>query len=114
VTIKTHHNVGGLRPDLPWKLIEPLRELFKDEVRQVGRELGLPEEIVGRHPFPARARDPRARARDGGAASTCCGAWMRSISKRSAPRGCTTRSGRRSTVLLPIRSVGVMGDGRTL
>src|SRR5207248_4850943 len=52
VTIKTHHNVGGLRPNLPWKLIEPLRELFKDEVRQVGRELGLPEEIVGRHPFP--------------------------------------------------------------
>src|SRR3954468_16128421 len=51
-TIKTHHNVGGLRPNLPWKLIEPLRELFKDEVRQVGRELGLPEEIVGRHPFP--------------------------------------------------------------
>src|SRR5207247_10164438 len=52
VTIKTHHNVGGLRANLPWKLIEPLRELFKDEVRQVGRELGLPEEIVGRHPFP--------------------------------------------------------------
>src|SRR3989441_11800700 len=52
VTIKTHHNVGGLRPDLPWQLIEPLRELFKDEVREVGRELGLPAEIVGRHPFP--------------------------------------------------------------
>src|SRR5882724_300836 len=52
VTIKTHHNVGGLRPNLPWKLIEPLRELFKDEVRNVGRELGLPEEMVGRHPFP--------------------------------------------------------------
>jgi GMP synthase (glutamine-hydrolysing) len=52
VTIKTHHNVGGLRPNLPWALIEPLRELFKDEVRQVGRELGLPEAIVGRHPFP--------------------------------------------------------------
>src|SRR5438445_210723 len=51
-TIKTHHNVGGLRPNLPWKLIEPLRELFKDEVRQVGRELALPDEIVGRHPFP--------------------------------------------------------------
>src|SRR5439155_18364201 len=49
---RSHHNVGGLRANLPWKLIEPLRELFKDEVRQVGRELGLPEEIVGRHPFP--------------------------------------------------------------
>jgi len=52
VTIKTHHNVGGLPASIPWKLIEPLRELFKDEVRLVGRELGLPEEIVGRHPFP--------------------------------------------------------------
>ena len=50
--IKSHHNVGGLRPDLPFELIEPLRELFKDEVRAVGRELGLPEEMIGRHPFP--------------------------------------------------------------
>src|SRR6202008_4372346 len=52
VTIKTHHNVGGLRPNLPFALIEPLRELFKDEVRQGGRELGLPQEIFARHPFP--------------------------------------------------------------
>jgi len=59
VTIKTHHNVGGLRPDLPWKLIEPRASCSKDEGRQVGAELGLPEENVGRHPFPGRARDPR-------------------------------------------------------
>ncbi|HEY0997172.1 MAG TPA: glutamine-hydrolyzing GMP synthase, partial [Gemmatimonadaceae bacterium] len=52
VTIKTHHNVGGLKPDMKFQLIEPLRELFKDEVRNVGRELALPEEMVGRHPFP--------------------------------------------------------------
>src|SRR5688572_28820852 len=52
VTIKTHHNVGGLPKDMPFELIEPLRELFKDEVRNAGRELGLPEEMVGRHPFP--------------------------------------------------------------
>jgi GMP synthase (glutamine-hydrolysing) len=52
MTIKTHHNVGGLPKDMQFQLIEPLRELFKDEVRNVGRELGLPEEMVGRHPFP--------------------------------------------------------------
>src|SRR6185437_5026040 len=52
VTIKTHHNVGGLKPGMRFQLIEPLRELFKDEVRNVGRELGLPEEMIGRHPFP--------------------------------------------------------------
>src|SRR3989304_1566 len=52
VTIKTHHNVGGLPEDMPFALIEPLRELFKDEVRRIGRDLGLPEEMLGKHPFP--------------------------------------------------------------
>src|SRR5690606_39548257 len=53
VTIKSHHNVGGLPEELPFELVEPLRELFKDEVRQVGRELGLPEEFAARHHLPA-------------------------------------------------------------
>ena len=52
MTIKSHHNVGGLPEDMKFKLLEPLRELFKDEVRKVGRELGIPDHMVDRHPFP--------------------------------------------------------------
>jgi len=112
-TIKTHHNVGGLRPDLPWTLIEPLRELFKDEVRQVGRELGLPEEIVGRHPFPG----PGLAIRVLGTVTEERLDLLRRVDAiyldeiRAA--GLYDQIWQAFAVLLPIRSVGVMGDGRT-
>ena len=112
-TIKTHHNVGGLRPDLPWKLIEPLRELFKDEVRQVGRELSLPEEIVGRHPFPG----PGLAIRVLGPVSESRLDLLRKVDAiyldeiRSA--GLYDQIWQAFAVLLPVKSVGVMGDGRT-
>ncbi len=113
VTIKTHHNVGGLRPNLPWKLIEPLRELFKDEVRQVGRELGLPEEIVGRHPFPG----PGLAIRVIGAVSEERLEVLRLVDaiylEEIRAAGLYDRIWQAFAVLLPIRSVGVMGDGRT-
>ncbi|MGH7530625.1 MAG: glutamine-hydrolyzing GMP synthase [Gemmatimonadales bacterium] len=112
-TIKTHHNVGGLRPDLPWKLIEPLRELFKDEVRQVGRELGLPEEIVGRHPFPG----PGLAIRVLGAVTAERLALLRRVDaiylEEIRDAGLYDQIWQAFAVLLPIKSVGVMGDGRT-
>jgi GMP synthase (glutamine-hydrolysing) len=113
VTIKTHHNVGGLRPDLPWKLIEPLRELFKDEVRQVGRELGLPEEIVGRHPFPG----PGLAIRVLGPVTEDRLELLRRVDavyiEEIRAAGLYDQIWQAFAVLLPIRSVGVMGDGRT-
>ena len=113
VTIKTHHNVGGLRPNLPWKLIEPLRELFKDEVREVGRELGLPEEIVGRHPFPG----PGLAIRVIGPVSEERLDVLRRVDaiyvEEIRAAGLYDRIWQAFAVLLPIKSVGVMGDGRT-
>jgi GMP synthase (glutamine-hydrolysing) len=112
-TIKTHHNVGGLRPNLPWKLIEPLRELFKDEVRQVGRELGLPEEIVARHPFPG----PGLAIRILGAVTEERLDVLRRVDaiylEEIRAAGLYEQIWQAFAVLLPIRSVGVMGDGRT-
>jgi GMP synthase (glutamine-hydrolysing) len=112
-TIKTHHNVGGLRPNLPWKLIEPLRELFKDEVRQVGRELGLPEEIVGRHPFPG----PGLAIRVLGAVNDDRLDVLRRVDaiylEEIRAAGLYDQIWQAFAVLLPVKSVGVMGDGRT-
>jgi GMP synthase (glutamine-hydrolysing) len=111
--IKTHHNVGGLPKDLKFGLIEPLRELFKDEVRQVGRELGLPEELVGRHPFPG----PGLAIRVLGAVSE---ERLEVLREADAIYLEEIRAAdlyddiwQAFAVLLPVRSVGVMGDSRT-
>jgi GMP synthase (glutamine-hydrolysing) len=113
VTIKTHHNVGGLKPGMKFKLIEPLRELFKDEVRNVGRELGLPDEMVNRHPFPGPglairivsdvSRQKLDILREADAI------YLEEI--RSA--GLYDSIWQAFAVLLPVQSVGVMGDERT-
>jgi GMP synthase (glutamine-hydrolysing) len=112
--IKSHHNVGGLPPDLHFELIEPLRDLFKDEVRAVGTELGLPDAIVWRQPFPGP-----------GLAVRCLGeiTWERLETLRAADaifreeleNAGMLRNGTAQAfaVLLPVKSVGVMGDNRT-
>jgi GMP synthase (glutamine-hydrolysing) len=112
-TIKTHHNVGGLRPDLPFTLVEPLRELFKDEVREVGRELGLPDDIVGRHPFPGPGLAVRilgpVEAERVATLQQADAIYLEEI--RAA--GLYDDIWQAFAVLLPVRSVGVMGDFRT-
>ncbi|MGH7464504.1 MAG: glutamine-hydrolyzing GMP synthase [Longimicrobiales bacterium] len=111
--IKTHHNVGGLPADLGFELVEPLRELFKDEVRQVGRELGLPEELVGRHPFPG----PGLAIRVLGAVSEERLAVLREADaiylEEIRAADLYDDIWQAFAVLLPVRSVGVMGDART-
>jgi GMP synthase (glutamine-hydrolysing) len=112
-TIKTHHNVGGLKPDMQFQLIEPLRELFKDEVRNVGRELGLPEEMVGRHPFPG----PGLAIRILGEVNTHALDILRKSDaiylEEIRAAGLYPDIWQAFAVFLPVRSVGVMGDGRT-
>ena len=112
-TIKTHHNVGGLPPDMKFRLIEPLRELFKDEVRNVGRELGLAEELVGRHPFPG----PGLAIRVLGALSREQLDVLREADaiylEEIREAGLYDDIWQAFAVLLPVRSVGVMGDART-
>jgi len=113
VTIKSHHNVGGLPERMNMKLVEPLRELFKDEVRALGRELGLPERFVGRHPFPGP-----------GLAIRCPGGITREkldiLRQADAiyldeirKAGLYDHIWQAFAVLLPVQTVGVMGDGRT-
>ncbi len=113
VTIKSHHNVGGLPERMNMKLVEPLRELFKDEVRALGRELGIPAAFVGRHPFPGP-----------GLAIRCPGGLTREkleiLRKADAiyleeirAAGLYDSIWQAFAVLLPVRTVGVMGDGRT-
>ncbi len=112
-TIKSHHNVGGLPDRMRMKLVEPLRELFKDEVRALGRTLGLPESIVGRHPFPGPGlaiRIPGPITRERLALLRRADAiFLEEI--RAA--GLYDAIWQAFAVLLPVRTVGVMGDGRT-
>jgi GMP synthase (glutamine-hydrolysing) len=113
VTIKSHHNVGGLPDRMNMKLVEPLRELFKDEVRLLGQELGMPHKFVGRHPFPG----PGLAIRIPGAITPekleilrrADAVYLDEIRKA----GLYDAIWQAFAVLLPVRTVGVMGDGRT-
>jgi len=113
VTIKTHHNVGGLPERLPFKLLEPLRELFKDEVRQVGRELGLPAEMVGRHPFPGPGLAIRIVGEVTPEALDVLRRADHIYIEEIRAAGLYDSIWQAFAVLLPIRSVGVQGDFRT-
>jgi GMP synthase (glutamine-hydrolysing) len=112
-TIKTHHNVGGLPENMPFELIEPLRDLFKDEVRRIGRDLGLPNELLVKHPFPGPGlavrllgeitREHLHTLREADAV----------VVEEIRRAGLYEKVWQAFAVLLPVRSVGVMGDGRT-
>ena len=112
-TIKSHHNVGGLPPDLKFKLIEPVRELFKDEVRRLGRELGLPDELIDRQPFPG----PGLAVRILGEVTAERVALLQRADLRVQEELRKLPDYKdiwqAFAVLLPVQSVGVMGDGRT-
>jgi len=113
VTIKSHHNVGGLPERMNMRLVEPLRELFKDEVRVLGRELGLPEAFVGRHPFPGPGlaiRIPGPVTREKADILRLADEIYLEEIRRA---GLYDEIWQAFAVLLPVRTVGVMGDGRT-
>lgn len=112
-TIKTHHNVGGLPEKMPFGLVEPLRGLFKDEVRRIGKDLGLPEEILVKHPFPG----PGLAVRLLGEVNRNDLSTLREadaiVVEEIRRAGLYEKVWQAFAVLLPVRSVGVMGDGRT-
>lgn len=113
VTIKSHHNVGGLPERMNMKLVEPLRELFKDEVRELGRELGLPEAFVGRHPFPGPGLAIRI---PGEVTKERCDILRKADAiylEEIRNAGLYDAIWQAFAVLLPVRTVGVMGDART-
>lgn len=113
VTIKSHHNVGGLPERMNMQLVEPLRELFKDEVRALGRELGLPEVFVGRHPFPGPGLAIRI---PGEVTKERCDILRKADAiylEEIRNAGLYDAIWQAFAVLTPVRSVGVMGDGRT-
>ena len=113
VTIKSHHNVGGLPERMNMKLVEPLRELFKDEVRALGRELGLPQAFVGRHPFPGPGLAIRI---PGEVTKEKCDVLRKADTiylDEIRKAGLYDAIWQAFAVLLPVKTVGVMGDGRT-
>ncbi|RMF60953.1 MAG: glutamine-hydrolyzing GMP synthase [Calditrichaeota bacterium] len=112
-TIKTHHNVGGLPEVMNLKLIEPLRELFKDEVRRVGKELGLPRTILGRHPFPGPGLAVRILGEVTEERLHILRAADAIFIEELQRHGWYDRIWQAFAVLLPVRTVGVMGDQRT-
>jgi len=112
-TIKTHHNVGGLPADMPFSLIEPLRDLFKDEVRQIGRELGLPEEILVKHPFPGPGLAVRVLGEVTREKLQTLRPADAIVVEEIRRAGLYEKVWQAFAVLLPVQSVGVMGDGRT-
>jgi GMP synthase (glutamine-hydrolysing) len=111
--IKTHHNVGGLPADMPFKLIEPLRDLFKDEVRLIGRQLGLPEEILTKHPFPGPGLAVRLLGEVSREKLETLRAADTVVVEEIRRAGLYEKVWQAFAVLLPVQSVGVMGDGRT-